>query len=102
MLFRDCEVKLKEQGQLAETVSEIFNLFARSVGSAEIDLEELRKSLQSETEHQVSLWISNARVINVITFGNDEEMHAEMDRHSLLCEPKSGEGKNGVGAVILR
>jgi len=92
MLFRDCEVKPKEQVQLAESVSEIFNFLTRSVGSAEIDLEELRKSLQSGTDLRVSVWISQARVINLITVGNDGEMHAAMDRHSLLCEPKSGEG----------
>ena len=98
MLFRDCSVKLEEQVQMAERVAEIFNFLARSVGAAEIDLEQLRKSLQSETDRQVSIWNSLARVETLSAFGSVEEMHAAMDQVFLLCESKSGEGNNGVGA----
>jgi hypothetical protein len=55
VLFRDCSVKLEEQLQMAEELSESFNLLARSVG-AEMNLEELRNSIQSETNRQISIW----------------------------------------------
>lgn len=55
VLFRDCSVKLEEQVEMAERLSEHFNFLARSVGTAEINLEELRKSLQSETDRQISI-----------------------------------------------
>jgi hypothetical protein len=87
VLFRDCSIKLQEQVQMAEKLSEHFNCLARSVGIAEINLEELRKSLQSETDHQISIWISLARVATFGAFGNAAEMHAAMDSCFLLCEP---------------
>lgn len=93
ILFRDCEARLREQVQLAEQVSEIFNSLASSVGSAGINLEELRKSLQSETDRQVSLWISNTHMNTLSALGNSQEMRAAMDRHLLLCEPRSAEPK---------
>ncbi|MBZ5547400.1 MAG: hypothetical protein LAO22_05430 [Acidobacteriia bacterium] len=86
VLFRDCSVQLEEQVQMAERLSEHFNFLARSLGSAEINLEDLRKSLQSETDRQISVWISLARVATLSVFGNDEEMDAAMDQHFLLCE----------------
>jgi hypothetical protein len=52
VLFRDCSVKLEEQVQMAEELSEHFNLLARSVDAAEVSLEELRNNLQSETTGQ--------------------------------------------------
>jgi hypothetical protein len=94
ILFRDCEAKLREQLQLAEEVSAIFNSLAGSVGSARINLEELRKSLQSETDRQVSLWISNTHMNTLSALGNSQEMRAAMDRHLVLCEPKSAEPKS--------
>ena len=45
ILFRDCAVKLGEQLQLAERLSEHFNSLARELGIAEINLEDLRSSL---------------------------------------------------------
>ena len=91
MLFRDCEAKLKEQVHLAEEVREIFNFLARSMGSAEIDLEELRKSLQSESDRMISLWVSLARQVMLSLFGTTGETHAAMDQVLLLCGPKSRE-----------
>jgi hypothetical protein len=94
VLFRDCSLKLEEQVQMAEKATEYFNLLARSSGTAEIDLEELRKSLQSETDRQISIWVSLARLETVSAFGNLEDVHAAMDRLFLLCERKSGEYGN--------
>ena len=93
ILFRDCEAKLREQVQLADEVSEIFNCLASSVGSGRINLEELRKSLESETDRQVSLWISNTHMNTRSALGNAQEMRSAMDRHLLLCEPRSAEPK---------
>jgi hypothetical protein len=94
MLFRDCEAKLKEQVHLAEEVTEIFNFLARSVGSADIDLEEVRKSLQSESDRMISLWVSLARQVMLSLFGTTGEMHAAMDQVFLLCELNSREANH--------
>ena len=93
VLFRDCSVKLEEQVQMAERVSELFNFLAHSVGAPVIDLEELRKSLRSETDRQIAIWISLARGVTLGTFGNAQELHAEMDRCFLLCEANSKPNK---------
>jgi hypothetical protein len=96
VLFRDCSAKLEEQVQMAERASEYFNRLARSAGTAEIDLGDLRKSLQPETDRQISIWVSLARLETLSAFGNLEDMHAAMDRLFLLCERKSGEGDDGA------
>ncbi len=96
VLFRDCSVKLEEQLQMAERASQYFNLLARSAGTAEIDLGELRKCLQPETDRQISIWVSLARLETLSAFGNLDGMHAAMDRLSLLCECKSIEGNDGA------
>jgi hypothetical protein len=57
VLFRDCSVKLEEQLQMAQELSEHFNFLARAVDADEINLEELRNSLQSETDCQISIWV---------------------------------------------
>jgi len=69
---------------------------ARSAGTAEIELGELRKSLQPETDRQISIWVSLARLETLSAFGNLDDMHAAMDRLSLLCECKSIEGNDGA------
>jgi hypothetical protein len=91
MLFRDTSAKLGEQLQLAKRLSEHFNSLARTLGAAEIDLEEFRSSLQSETDHQISIWINLARIAALGTFGTEEKMHAAMDEYYLLFERKSEE-----------
>jgi YD repeat-containing protein len=91
MLFRDSEEKLKKQVELAEKASEIFNFLARSVGSAEMDLEELRKILQSETDRMVSIWVDQARVGMLALFGTVQEVQAALGQGFLLCGPESGE-----------
>jgi hypothetical protein len=57
VLFRDCSVKLEEQLQMAQELSEHFNFLARAVDADEINLEELRNSLQSETDCQISICV---------------------------------------------
>ncbi len=89
LLFRDSTVKLEEQLQMAEQLTGYFNVLARAADTAEINLEELRKSLQSEADRQVSLWTSLAHMNAFGALGNSQEMHAAMDRLLLLCESKS-------------
>jgi hypothetical protein len=67
-------------------------------GAAEINLEELRNSLQSEADRRISVWVNLARVEMLSLFGKTEEMHAAMDQFYLLVEPKSGESNNAVDA----
>jgi hypothetical protein len=98
VLFRDCSAKLEEQVQMAERASEYFNRLARSAGTAEINLGELRKSLQPETDRQISIWVSLARLETLSSFGNLEDMHAAMDRLFLLLKPKSDEDNNAADA----
>lgn len=99
MLFRDAAVKLGEQLQMGERLSEHFNSFARLVGVSEINLEGLRRSLQSHTDRQVSIWINLARVAALGMFGTEEQMHAAMDQYVLLFGPKSDEVPNDATEV---
>jgi hypothetical protein len=96
VLFRDCSVKLEEQVQMAERASEYFNFLASSAGTAEIDLGELRESLQPETDRQISIWVSLARLETLSAFGKIGDVHAAMDRLFLLCERKSGKCDDGT------
>jgi hypothetical protein len=79
---------------MATDLSTLFNMLAVAVGAAEIDLEELRNSLQSEINRTVSIWVNQARVGMLGLFGTVQEVHAAMDQVFLLCEPKSGEGNH--------
>jgi hypothetical protein len=92
VLFRDCSVQLEEQLQMVERVSEVFNCLARSVSTAEISLEELRKSLQSEIDQQITIWVKLARVTMLSLFGQHEEVQAAVDQCFASLEMKSGEG----------
>jgi hypothetical protein len=91
VLFRDSEQKLQEQLQMAETLSKHFNPLAHPFGIAEINLDELRNCFQSETDGRISIWASLARMQMLTALGKTAEMHAAMDRHFLLVDPKSGE-----------
>jgi hypothetical protein len=98
VLFRDSAVKLAEQLQMATDLSTWFNELAVEVGAAEINLEELRTTLQSQSDRTIAMWVNLARVQMLSTFGTTEEMHAAMDQFYLLFEPKSGEGNNAIDA----
>jgi hypothetical protein len=82
VLFRDTAVQLAEQLQMVEEMSEHFNPFARAVGAAEINLEELRKSLQPEIDRQVSIWVALARSEMLNTFGEEREVQAAIAQYS--------------------
>jgi hypothetical protein len=81
---------------MAEELSGHFNFLARRVGADEVNLEELRDSLQSETHRQISIWFHLGRVRALDLFGDEKERHAAMDRLLLLCESKSAEGNNNT------
>jgi len=99
VLFRDCSVKLAEQLQMADELSENFNLLARSTGAAEINPEELRNSLQSETDLQISIWVHLARVQALDLFGTEKQTHAAIEQSFLLFESNSvGVSDNGPDA----
>jgi hypothetical protein len=91
VLFRDSSVKLAEQLQMATDLSTWFNELAVEVGVAEINLEELRNSLQSETDRKISIWVILARVEMLSTFGKTDEMHAAMAQGFLLFKSESDE-----------
>jgi hypothetical protein len=91
VLFHDCAEALEEQLQLAEELAKHFNVLAGEVDVAEIDMEELRNGLRSETDRRVSVWVSHARMEMLSVFGKAEEIHAAMDQFLLLFESKSGE-----------
>jgi len=96
VLFRDSAAKLEEQLQMAEELSEHFNSLARAVGAAETNLEELRNSLQSETDRQISIWVHLARSAALSTFGTEKEMHAAMEQSFLLFKSNCGEASDNV------
>ena len=91
LLFRDTAIKLAEQLQMASGLSAWFNELASEVGAAEIDLEELRNSLRSETDRRISTWVNLARVEMLSLFGKTEEVHAAMDKCSILFKSKCPE-----------
>jgi hypothetical protein len=91
LLFRDTAIKLAEQLQMATDLSTWFNELAVEVGAAEINLEELRNSLQSETDRRIWTWVSLARMEMLSLFGKTEEMHAAMDQYFLLFKSKCPE-----------
>jgi hypothetical protein len=84
VLFRDSEVKLQEQLQMAETLSKHYNLLARENHVAHIDLEDLRNGLHPESDRTISDWVSLGRVKTLQLFGTTEEVHAEIERNFLL------------------
>jgi hypothetical protein len=91
MLFRDCAVRLGEQLRMAEKLSRHFNSLARAVGASEINLRDFRADLQSETDRQVSTWISLARLALLSTFGSEEEVHAALERYFQLFDSRPSE-----------
>jgi hypothetical protein len=96
VLFRDSSVKLEEQLRMVEEISEHFNLLAREVDAAEINLEDLRNSLQSETDRQISIWVNQSRLDMLGVFGNENEMRTAMGQCFLLFGPKSAEASNNA------
>lgn len=98
VLFSDCSVKLDEQLQMAEELSKHFNSLARAVGASEINLEELRNSLQSETHLQISIWVHLAHTETLSLFGTETEMCATMDQYFLLIGLKQVKSNNAVDA----
>jgi len=89
VLFRDCEAALREQLQMAETLSTLFNIVAGTLNIPKINLDDLRNSLQSETDRMISRWVSLARMQMLSIFGNLEDLHAAMEQFSPLLESKS-------------
>ena len=98
VLFRDCSVKLEEQLQMAQELSDHFNLLARVVDADEINLEELRNNLHAETDRQISIWVHHARVQALDLFGTEKEMQTAMEQSFLLFKSNFGEAKTEVPA----
>jgi hypothetical protein len=98
VLFHDCSVKLEEQLQMVEELSEHFNSFARAVDVAEINLEELRNSLQSETDRQISIWVHLSWTETLSLFGTEKEMQAQIERDLLLFKSNCSEVSDNVEA----
>jgi hypothetical protein len=96
MLFHDCSVELEEQLQMVEDLSEHFNSLARAVDVAEINLEELRNSLQSETDRQISIWVRLAWTETLSLFGTEKEVRAAMEQSFLLFKSNRGEASDNV------
>lgn len=75
-----------------------FNMLAVAVGAAEVNLEELRNSLQSEIDEKSSTWLDLGRMQMLHLFGNTEELHAAMNQCFRLFGPKAGERTNTADA----
>jgi hypothetical protein len=76
VLFGDAAAKLAEQLQMTTDLSKCFNELAVEVGAAEIDLEEVRGSLGTETDRHVSNWVHLARADALSLFGTVQEVSA--------------------------
>jgi hypothetical protein len=99
VLFRDCEVGLQEQLQMAETLCKLFNPLAARLNIPKLNLDELRNGLQSEADRRVNIWGTLARLEMLSFFGKADEQQTVMDqlfKLFLFLDTKSGEGKNGV------
>jgi hypothetical protein len=96
VLFRDCEVGLQEQLQMAETLCKLFNIVAGTLNIPKINLDELRNRLQSETDRRVTIWVRQARLQMLSSFGTPDELQAGVHQYLLFLDTESGEGKNGV------
>jgi hypothetical protein len=95
-LFRDCEAALQDQLRMAETLSKLFNIVAGTLNIPKINLDELRNSLQSETDRRVAVWVRQARLQMLSSFGTHDELQAGLHQYFLFLDTESGEGKNGV------
>jgi hypothetical protein len=82
VLFGDAAAKLAEQLQMTTNLSKCFNELAVEVGAAEIDLEEVRGSLGTETDRQVSSWVHLARADALSLFGTVQEVSATLPSRS--------------------
>ena len=98
VLFGDTAINLTDQLRMSTDFVTWFNKLAVEVGVAEINLAELRSSLQSEIDREIAILVSRARQEMLSTFGKTDAMHAAMEKFFLLCDPKPGKGKNGVDA----
>jgi hypothetical protein len=66
------------------------------MGVAEINLEELRNGLQSETDRQISIWVHLAHTAALSLFGTEKEVHAAMEQSFLLFKSNRGEASDNV------
>jgi hypothetical protein len=96
VLFRHSSVQLEEQLQMTQELSDHFNFLARAVGTAELNLEELRDSLQSIIDRQISIWVHLARAQSLSLFGTEKEVQAALEQGLLLIKSDCGEASNNV------
>ncbi|MGC1647235.1 MAG: hypothetical protein WA741_15570 [Candidatus Sulfotelmatobacter sp.] len=78
VLFGDAAAQLAVQLQMTSDLSKCFNDLAVEVGAAEIDLEEVRGSLGTETDRHVSDWVHLARADALSLFGSVQEVSATL------------------------
>ena len=90
ILFRDVEVKLEEQVQMATDLSARFNEATLDLGTDPINLEQLRESLPAEIEHQATSWAHLARMEALAAFGTLEELHVALGEGLRRFRSKNG------------
>jgi uncharacterized membrane protein YqgA involved in biofilm formation len=88
-LFRDCEAVLQEQLQMAETLSKLFNIVAGALNIPKINLDEFRNSLQSETDRRVTIWVRQARLQMLSSFGTPDELQAGLHQFFVFLDTES-------------
>ena len=84
VLFRDTAIKLTEQLKMASDLSNWFNEAAVRVGTAQIYLETLRDTLQSEIDRRISIGVHLAHTEALSLFGTEKEIHNAMERSLLF------------------
>jgi hypothetical protein len=55
-----------------------------------------RRSFQSETDRQISIWVHLAFTRTLSTFGTEKEMHAAMEQSFLLFKSNCGEASDNA------
>jgi len=91
VLFPDTSAMLKKQVGWAENLADTFNILASQVAVAKIDLDEIRKGVQSEVDDQVSRWVDLARLGMLLAFGEGEAWREPVKRFmAVRPRPDSG------------
>ena len=72
------------------------------LGAAEINLEELRDSLQSKIDQQISIWVHLARVAALNTFGTEKETEAAMEQTFLFLKSNCDEAPDNFAHGVTQ
>jgi hypothetical protein len=95
-LFRDAAVLLGEMLEMVTNLSRWFNVLTPSFGRAEINLEDLRRSLQAEIDRRINIWVGVARLKTLALLGERGEFNSALTRYLALIDREAGDRNDVV------